>query len=128
MQDPLIRVRNATGGDVLPVTDGVYSTPPLSGYGPVCRCMVEFYSDPDGTVPVKPGAGTVTPSVKVSPNVWLPFDTHPSIDVSKVDPAPATATYDIPVTSVGIAMGFRVTFSNIAGAVTARVWFTKTGA
>jgi hypothetical protein len=124
----LIPVKNATGGEVLPVTDGFYQTPPLSGYGPVCRCYVEFYSDANGTIPVKPGAGTVTPSVKATPNVWLPFATNPTIDASKVDPSPATATYGAPETRTGCAFAFRVKFESIAGAVSARAWFTKSDA
>lgn len=111
------------GGEVLPVTDGVYYTASNMGgsLADNCQVYIELFTDTAGTVLASPSAGTV--SVQGSPmgEVWLAPSSGATINASDVKVA---GTYTPPVFTGRMQQG-RVTLAGIAGAVTARITFWR---
>ena len=111
------------GGEVLPVTDGVYYTGSNMGgsLADDCQVYVEFFTDAAGTVLASPSAGTVSAQGTPMGEVWLAPSSGATINAADVK---AVGTYTPPVFTGRMRQG-RVTFAGITGAVTARITFWR---
>ena len=111
------------GGEVLPVTDGVYYTASNMGGSQAdnCQVYVEFFTDAAGTVLASPSAGTIKPEGSPMGQAWLAPSSGATINAADVK---AVGTYTPAVFSGRMEQG-RVTLAGITGALTARITFWR---
>ena len=110
------------GGEVLPVTDGIYYTADMgTSQNNNCQVYIEFFSDAEGTVLAAPSAGTVTSAGTPMGQAWLAPSSGTTVNAADVKLA---ATYTPPVITGRIQRG-RVQFDGITNAASARVTFWR---
>ena len=119
-------VRNATGGKVLPISDGTLTTSFDGGYNLDIQdesgaFIIAFY-DANGD-PVTPSLGTITPEMSPIAGQWQKAGS-PDLVINAAQVIAGTAAYTIP-TFPGPAIEGRVTFAGITGATTAVAYFWR---
>lgn len=107
-------VKNSTGGSVIPVTDGQYTTDEMSLDFAACIIMVDFFSDAAGTVPATATSGTISIYHAVSGAV---YDAEPSV----ISAAKVSAGTQRQVAIAGPVKRIKAVISGIAGAAYARI-------
>ena len=111
------------GGEVLPVTDGVYYTKTGMGASTAdnCQVYVELFYDAAGTLLASPTAGTIRPEGSPMGQAWLAPSSGEVINAADVK---SFSTYTPSVFFGRMEQG-RVKLAGVTGAVTARITFWR---
>lgn len=122
MADERWPVLTPAGSEVLPVANATLYTQDMNtSSASRCQVYVEFFSDAAGTIPVTPSAGLMSAEITPMGHGWLASSNHNVINAAD---AGVSATYEPPYFE-GRAKQGRISFSGVAGAVTARVTFWR---
>ena len=113
----------SSGSSVIPTTNGTYQTADQSTCDANnCAVYAEFFSDPAGTLPVTPTAGTVLVQSSPLGNNFLTPTTNGTITATTC--TTPNSTYVPPAIAGRIATG-QVTLAGITGAAYARIVFWR---
>lgn len=113
-------VKSLGGSSVIPTTNGVYYTDPMSAGYSDGKVYVEFFSDEAGDVPAVATAGTIAVEASPMGNVYIPAGTGTPISAVAV----SAGTYS-PASFSGSAVRGRVTLAGITGAAYAKITFWR---